>query len=122
MADSGFVSLAEARRAALDVDARKQSIEAGWDRPGGVAKDVQHRRQQQAAHDDRVEEYSGGQGQSELLDDPAFTDMNDRNTQIMIAAAAVTTRPVSASPSLTARRLSPTRVHCSWMREIRKTW
>ena len=47
--------------------------------------------------------------------------MNDRNTHTMIAAAAVTTRPVSARPSATARELSRVCVQRSCMRETRKT-
>ena len=47
---------------------------------------------------------------------------NDRNTQIMIVAAAVITRPVSACPTITARRLSRVCTHSSCIRETRKTW
>ena len=47
--------------------------------------------------------------------------MNDRNTHTMIAAAAVTTRPVSARPSATARECSRVCVQRSCMREIRNT-
>ena len=46
---------------------------------------------------------------------------NDPKTQIMMAAAAVMTRPVAAIPSATAAPGSPVRRHSSWMRESRKT-
>src|ERR1700735_458001 len=69
-----FVCWTQARGAALDVQTWEQSIEASWDRPGGVTQDVQHRRQQQATHDDRVEEHRRGQRQPELLDDTAFAE------------------------------------------------
>ena len=44
-----------------------------------------------------------------------------RNTQAMIAAAPVTSRPLRSSPSATARRLSWVRCHTSCMRVSRKT-
>ena len=47
--------------------------------------------------------------------------MNDRNTQIMITAAALITRPVSAMPSAVARVASLWRTHSSRTREIRNT-
>ena len=39
--------------------------------------------------------------------------MNDPNTVTMIRAAAVTSRPVSASPRRTATTMSPLRSQCS---------
>jgi hypothetical protein len=45
----------------------------------------------------------------------------ERKTQIMMAGAAVMTRPVKAMPSITAAEASPCIVHCSRTREIRKT-
>ena len=47
---------------------------------------------------------------------------NVTNTQIMIVAAAVMTRPVSVSPVRTARRLSRLCAHSSVMRLTRNTW
>jgi len=47
--------------------------------------------------------------------------MKDPNTQTMIAAAAVITRAVAASPSGTAVALSPVRRNSSRMRESRNT-
>ena len=47
--------------------------------------------------------------------------MNDANTQTMIAAAAVITRPVEARPWRIAWAASPVRSHSSWMRDIRNT-
>ena len=44
-----------------------------------------------------------------------------RKTTTMIAAAAVITRAVFASPSATARRVSPSLRYSSRIREIRKT-
>ena len=44
-----------------------------------------------------------------------------RKTTTMIAAAAVITRAVLASPSATARRVFPSFRYSSRMREIRKT-
>src|SRR5437660_1420786 len=51
----------------------------------------------------------------------SLPSMNDRNTQIMIAAAALITRPVNAMPSATAVRASPRRTHSSRTRETRNT-
>ena len=42
--------------------------------------------------------------------------------QAMIAAAVTITPPVSATPTVTARRLSPVWVHSSCIRLTRKTW
>jgi hypothetical protein len=47
---------------------------------------------------------------------------NVTNTQIMIVAAAVMTRPVSVCPVRTACRLSPLCAHSSFIRLTRKTW
>ena len=47
--------------------------------------------------------------------------MNDRNTQTMIAAAALITRPVNAMPSATAAEASRRRTHSSRTRETRNT-
>ncbi len=47
--------------------------------------------------------------------------MNDRNTQTMIAAAALITRPVNAIPSATASEASRWRTHSSRTRLIRNT-
>ena len=47
--------------------------------------------------------------------------MKDPNTQTMIAAAAVMTRAVAASPSATAVALSPVRRNSSRIRESRNT-
>jgi Xaa-Pro aminopeptidase len=47
--------------------------------------------------------------------------VNERKTQTMIAAAAVITRPVSATASPTAADASRWRTHCSRTREIRNT-
>ena len=44
------------------------------------------------------------------------------NTLIMIAAAAVITRPVVACPRITEWRLSCVCTHSSCMRLTRKTW
>ena len=46
---------------------------------------------------------------------------NEMNTQTMIAAAAVTTRPVEPTPSITAPVASRLRVHASWTRDTRDT-
>ena len=46
---------------------------------------------------------------------------NEPNTQTMIAAAAVITRAVFATPSATAVELSPVRRHSSRILESRKT-
>ena len=46
---------------------------------------------------------------------------NERNTMIMMAAAAVITLAVAASPSATASPLSSVFTHSSRMRESRKT-
>ncbi len=50
-----------------------RSSHAG-DRPRGVAKDVEHRREQQAPYDYRVEEHGRREAQAELLDDPVFAE------------------------------------------------
>ena len=47
--------------------------------------------------------------------------MKEAKTVTMIAAAAVITRPVRASPRVTALVASLSRSHSSWMRDIRKT-
>jgi hypothetical protein len=47
--------------------------------------------------------------------------MKARKTTTMIAAAAVIARAVFATPSATARRVSPSFRYSSRMREIRKT-
>ena len=47
---------------------------------------------------------------------------NARNTLIMIAAAAVMTRPVVACPTMTEWRLSRVCTHSSCMRLTRNTW
>ena len=48
-------------------------------------------------------------------------DTKDMNTTIMISAAVVMTRAVLATPSTTAVRGSPVRVHSSFIRLMRKT-
>jgi len=48
--------------------------------------------------------------------------MNEPKTRIMIVAAAVMTRPVSACPIRTERALSPVCTHSSCMRLTRNTW
>lgn len=47
---------------------------------------------------------------------------NARKTEIMMTAAELITRLVSASPTRTARRLSPVSSHSSYIRLTRKTW
>ncbi len=47
---------------------------------------------------------------------------NARNTAIMMTAAELMTRLVSASPTRTARRLSLVSSHSSYIRLTRKTW
>ena len=47
---------------------------------------------------------------------------NAPKTAIMITAAELITRPVSARPTRTARRLSPVSRHSSYIRLTRKTW
>jgi hypothetical protein len=49
------------------------------------------------------------------------TSRNDTNTRIMMLAAAVITRPVTAWPVVTATRLSPVRIHSSRIRLTRNT-
>ena len=49
------------------------------------------------------------------------SSMNDPNTTTMIAAAAVMTRAVMASPSATEFAASPVRSYSSLMRESRNT-
>ena len=51
----------------------------------------------------------------------SFSRMKLPNTTTMIAAAAVITRAVVASPLATERWLSPVRVHSSFTRERRNT-
>ena len=46
---------------------------------------------------------------------------NEANTQTMIVAAAVITRPVLARPLATASEALRPRTHSSWMRDIRNT-
>ena len=46
---------------------------------------------------------------------------NEPNTQIMIVAAAVITRPVEARPWTTASEASLRFSHSSWTRDIRNT-
>ncbi len=47
---------------------------------------------------------------------------NARKTEIMMTAAELITRLVSARPTRTARRLSPVSSHSSYIRLTRKTW
>ena len=59
---------------ALDVQARQQPVEPRRDPPGARADDVQHGGQQQAAHDERVEEHGAREAEAELLDDAVFAE------------------------------------------------
>ena len=47
---------------------------------------------------------------------------NAANTEIMISAAAVTTRPLCRKPSITASRASMPCTYASRIRVVRKTW
>ncbi len=99
----------------------RSAVEPRGDPPGALADDVEHRGQQQAADDQRVEEHGAGEAQPELLDDAVFAEHEGEEHADHDRGGGGDDAPGQREPFADGALVVSVRVHCSWMRETRKT-
>ena len=99
---------------------RRRSSQAGKS-PGSPAKQLEHRGEQQATHDERVEEHGGGEAEAEQLQ-YAFVAQRERREHADHDRGRGSDHPAGRRQS--ARDGTGgvvARPHSSWMRETRNT-